>query len=363
MADPGDKARIEIEVALNDMFTTALKSMYREVENTNKKVQEFGQGGGVSINRLSREVDNLDKTMRRSNTEVTKTSSAFENINKTLLGATGLVFGLYSVGRAMESIAQDSVRMQNFSRDTGFATQKILDMQQTLRRGGFTAEESGTIVSAVGKMSDDLATFGQGSETFQKLIRAEGGADLASKMLVFARAGETVKVTNEYLKVFLRSSDAGQSYMARIANTSVSALQRMAEGGRSNVKVWEVNEEQAKKYLGFWIDSETRFNNIFKAVSDHGIEAFNKLSEALKGAGISTRDIADGLKSGIDVVLAAIKQDVDDVKAIMAWLDTSKSSGYSVSNSINKAFGLPLYDPSKFPAGEDTMGKDYTCFS
>ena len=55
MANDGDKARMELEIALKDSVSTALKTIGRELDAMNKKSQEVGNAGTAAFTAFRRQ--------------------------------------------------------------------------------------------------------------------------------------------------------------------------------------------------------------------------------------------------------------------------------------------------------------------
>src|SRR3979490_2973888 len=99
MPDPGEKAKVEIEVAVRDMFSTALKSMGRELDNMNKKAQELGLGASSGFSKFRRENDQLNDSTKRSNASLTTMNSIISGLTNNLAGPAGIVAGFYSAAK------------------------------------------------------------------------------------------------------------------------------------------------------------------------------------------------------------------------------------------------------------------------
>jgi uncharacterized protein (TIGR02594 family) len=328
MPSSDNKQKVEIELAIRDMFSTTLKSMGRELDNMNKKAMELGVGGAGGFDKFRRTTDQLNESNRRTAASFGVINTVISGMTRSLIGPVGLAAGFFAVSRAMAEVSERTVAMKNFSIDTGLAIGKIHDLQQTLRRGGFSSGESDNIISALGNMANNLAAFKESSKIYQDLMKAPGGGKIAADMKALAQAGDQVGVINTYLKAFNNSTREGKIFMAELAGVSVSALQKMADASKnvSNIKVWEVSQEEAQKYLNWWVDNEVRFGNIFTNVSNHGIKALNELTDAFKAQGVTTKSIADFINSETDKFVQGAKNTIQEIKTIKAWYDSIKET-------------------------------------
>src|SRR5205823_291619 len=109
------------------------------------------------------------------------------------------------------------------------------------------------------------------------------------------------------------------------------------------------DQKEDQKYLDFWIDAEVRFQNVFTNISNHGIEAFNKLGEALKAEGITTKGIADWLNSETDKTFATLRATVAEIKAIKAWFE-------SLPENAKAATGIGKSDIEDPTGGAGNLG-------
>src|SRR5882724_13417358 len=125
MPDPGEKARVEIEVAIRDMFSTTLKSMGRELDSMNKRAAELGQGGSSSFNRFRIENDRLSDSAKRSNVQLGATSSILSGITQVIQGPVGIVAAFAIAAQSLQSFATGRVQLQLFSNDVGLSAKQV----------------------------------------------------------------------------------------------------------------------------------------------------------------------------------------------------------------------------------------------
>lgn len=386
MADGDNKNKVEIEVAIRDMFSTTLKTMGRELDALNKRATETGVSGAGGFDKFRRSNDQLNESNKRTTASFSAMSVVTSTLTRGLLGTAGLAYGFYSVSKAIEDVSVNAIKLKNFSTDTGFAISKVQDLQQTLRLGGFSKSEGDSVIGAMGSMANNLAAFKESSDIYQKLILAPGGAALATNLVNIAKTGDQAKVVSEFLKVFSRQSREAKFFMAEAAGTTISALEAMANTANKNrhVKLWPIDQEEANKMHELWLDMEDNFTNIFTNISNHGIKAFNELTQAFTAQGVTTRGIAAWVNNETDQLFATIRQTMDEIKSIREWYDSvSKGGEEGKKAALNtptigkQPFG-PSFDflnktPADFlrggrkegayPQGEDPMGKDYTARS
>ena len=324
MANETEKRRAEIEIAVRDSFSTSLKELGKQLDAANKRAVELGTGGAGSFDKFRKSNDQLRDSTKKTAESFTFIETAAATLGRSLLGPIGVAAGFVAVAKAMSEVANDTVRLKNFSIDTGLAIGKIHDLQQTLRRGGFSSSEGDTIIGSLGKMANNLSTFKEASNVYQDLMKAPGGAAIAENLKNIAKTGDQQSVINEFLKTFNKQTREGKIFMAEIAGVTVSGLQRMADAANNakNIKVWEVSQDEAQKYLNFWVDAETQFKNIFTNISNHTLEALNKITQAFRDEGVTSKGIAEFINGEIDAVIKKVKDTVEEFKAIKAWFDT-----------------------------------------
>lgn len=288
-----DKEQVD---ALRQMVGAALQQMGRDLEGFHKKAQEASSStGGFK-----------------------KLDAIFGSMSKSLLGPIGLAAGFYAVARELEKVAVNSVQMQNFARNTGFASENVQDMQQAMRRMGMSMQEANSVIGTLGSKLNNLAAFKEGSELYRTLSQSQGGVQFANRLKELVQAGNQMGAVNEIIRTFSVQTREAKIALSEYFGVPVSVLEDYSRASARGIEIWQVNAKEAQKYHDMWVDFEVQFSNIWKNIANHGIEGINKLGIALSEEGITARRIADEINSGTDTVLATLKTDIQDIKDIIA---------------------------------------------
>lgn len=281
---------------MSAMFSAALQQFGRDLEGFNRKAKEAaGSEGGMS-----------------------KLSEMFVSMGKHLVGPVGLAAGIYEVAKSLEEFSEHEVRMANFAKDTGFATENVEAMQQAMRRMGMSVNEANNVMANLGGKLSNLRAFKESSELFQNLSRSEGGAAFAYNLLRLEQAGDRMGSLNLIIRTFNRQTVETQILMAGLFGVGRSVLANMSDEMERNIKVWHKSEAEVKKYHELWIDLEASLDNIFGKISDHGVEAINDLAKELGKGDIdaSAHKIANAINRFTDILHKAFESDLKDLRMI-----------------------------------------------
>lgn len=314
-----DKAQLESTSA---MVTAAVTKAMRDMEGLGKKTKE--------------------------------TEGIIGSLKSTLIGPLGLTAVLYGVSKAIESVAEESVQLQAFARNAGFASEGVEGMQQAMRRMGQSTQEANQAISTIGSKLQNLGVFKEYSQVWQDLVKFPGGVEFANRLKGLAvagvQAGDQMAAFNEIIKTFNEQSPQTKIALSQTFGVAISTLEDYAAASKRGIHTWEINAQEAKKYHNIWVDYEIQFDNIFKRVANHGIEAANELTKAFSQQGVTAEGIAEKLNHGIDYAIAGIKHNIEDVKVMVE--DFKRIAKFI--EDVRTGVALP------YPKGEDPMGRDYT---
>lgn len=278
MPDPGEKARVEIEVAIRDMFSTALKGMGRELDNMNKKAQELGQGASSGFNKFRRENDQLNDSTRRSNASLTTMNSIVTGLTNNLVGPVGIVAGFYSAAKSLENFATGRVQLQMFSTDVGFSTQKITTMQRTLADMGQTTEQANQYIAKFGKLLTQVTTEKTGSDLI-RLFDAMGAPEMSAKIL--KNGHDFVKSQKEILEFLKTQSPEFRDYFAEHSGLLASISENYLEMEKKQKIAFEASYQHSAKYLHDMNEITNRLGDLWAMTAEKVILSIASISRAL----------------------------------------------------------------------------------
>src|SRR5512139_73231 len=156
----GSDQRVEIEVAVRDAFSSAMKEFGRYLDEANRKALELGASGSSGVRRLYDETRRLGEHGQRANTSMTGLGTTISAMAKGLWSPVGLVAGFAAVGAATikwaENTAVGQMKMKDFAVDTGFTTDEIRKLQAALAMSGKTYEEQVKLIGSLGGAMQSL---------------------------------------------------------------------------------------------------------------------------------------------------------------------------------------------------------------
>jgi hypothetical protein len=265
------KEKIEIEMALRDSVSTALRQISREMDSINRKLQETGSSG---FKKATGEADKFQEKATKVTGTISGMSETLGLLSKRLLGPLGIAAAIYSAAKSLDSFAAGKIAMQGFAVNTGFTTGQVGQLTQGMRRLGLTTEEAHGEIGKIGAKLNNLAAYKEGSELWRALqMGGPEGVALGNRMLSMVRAGNQMGAFMEYLKTFDTQSRESKIAMASYMNTTIDVLEGIAGAMKRNVPEPQLTDEQRKKrkeYHDAWIDMETHF--------------WHQMSEAKEGA-------------------------------------------------------------------------------
>ncbi|MCK1639109.1 hypothetical protein IVA95_16230 [Bradyrhizobium sp. 157] len=306
-------------------------SIQRDLENLNRKAKEVTDSGGG--------LGQFDGILGR--------------LTRGMIGTTGLVAGLYQVGKALENVAASSVGLQMMSRNANLATEDVSRLQQAFRRLGMSTGEADNTITTLTSKLNNLQAFKEASEIFQTLSKAEGGAAIASQLKAMVETGDQMGAINKIFEVFQRQTEAGKIAWAQYWGVSVAAMEKGPDAIKKNIDALKLNREEAERYHNMWVDFEVKFGGLWKKIAGHGIEGVNTITEHLRSQGLSAKSIADSVNAETDSVLAKIKATIDEIKTIKDSIDAiSGDDPAKGKEGAQKLFGMiPLPGEGKQPFG------------
>ncbi len=286
--------RIEIEVAVRDSLSAALKEMGRHFDDLNRKART--------------------------------TNETMSGLTRSLVGPVGLVAGFASVAKELDRFATAQLQMQNLSRDTGFAVESIRNMQLQLARAGIDA---GTAAGQIGTLAAKLqqaGTYGWGSEFVQKLsytnaMMRDGTTSLAAYVVEMTRIGESTKATAAIHDAYMRGNQAFKQYIVDITGLSHTYWTQMGQDTRDMVKAWEYPPEAVRQYHLQLTNLRQHSANIWGHIANETIGEVSKIIAEFETQGGSAKKFAETIADQIKLELRDLKAVIDAVKAAADWID------------------------------------------
>lgn len=302
MPDPGEKARVEVEVAIRDMFSTTLKSMGRELDAMNKKAAELGSSGSGSFNRFRIENDRLNDSAKRSNVSLSSMSTIVAGITQNLAGPVGLVAGFYSAAQSLQSFAASRVQLQNFSTDVGLSVKQVNYWTQGMANMGQNTEEARQNLAKLTSMIQEVNQI-KGGSALSRLFVDMGSPEMAKK--IQENGGNIQKSIDDILIKFRSMAPEAQGYFARMTGLSESTLLNIKKAAEGAKELYVSDFEHSKEYLKNMNNFQTELSNIWEKIKESGAAAaddsfWKKINAQLKQEVADITAIYDAAKAVYD---------------------------------------------------------------
>src|SRR6266566_8272434 len=270
MADLGDKARVEIEIAVRDMTSTAFKEVARNLDTINKKAMELGQGATGGMTKFIHANNQLNESAKRGSTEISKMSEIVTGLTEKLAGPVGIVAAFYSVSQSLQSFATSRVQLQMFSTDVGISTAKISLMRSTFADMGVSAEKADGYIAGLGGKLKDLSTYKFSSQTFRDLNDMVEGK-WARKLLDVAESGDFDKFMKMIVAKGTTGTEAFREHFAAKMGVPRSVIQSWEDFEKKTTETYEAAYEHSQEYLRKMNRFESQLRSIFNRIMEFSI--------------------------------------------------------------------------------------------
>lgn len=293
MAD--DPNKIEIEIAVRDSMSAALRTMGRELEALNRKALETGISGAGGLEKFSRQTGQLSEITQRTSRSLSGMGDLMSGMAKTLLGPVGLAAGFVAVAKSMDNFAVSQLQLHNFATNTGFATSKIIEMNRQLARSGIDAGQARSEIASVGAKLQEIATYGVGSRFAQEI--AYGDAALARSLVTLKTHEEQIRAISDS---YNRGTQAWKNYIVEKTGASHAFWEAQNDDLRGATKEFEYSKAELKKYHQEMDNLYTAGRNVFNEFSMTGIRAVAALGEEFHKLGYESHGLADDWQKLVD---------------------------------------------------------------
>lgn len=355
------------------------------VEEQRSKMERVLREFGVLIDMIGRKAKDISsQTGGLGNLD-----TMLGRITTGLVGTAGVAAGIYTVVRSLDRLAVSSLTMESFARNTGVASGSVKEMQQAMRRMGMEVNESNAIIGSIGEKLNNMAIFQNGSELWQTLSKFPGaGGEVANSLMAMATqglaAGDQMKTIQRVMDLInAQTAPESKRALADAFGIPLSVAEKFNAAMARNIRQLSLSREEAQRYHDQWVDIEVGFDNIWKKIGSHGINAVTELTKTLQAEGITTKSVVDWINADTDATMAKIKATVDELKVIRESLDKMKNAD---NNDPAKAaagkegartlFGSQPFGPLgnflnltpyelfsgrrfEYPQADDPMGTDY----
>jgi len=292
--------RLEIEVAVRDAFSSAMKEFGRYLDDANRKATELGTTGSAGMRRLYDETRRLSEHGQRANTSMVGLGTTITGIAKGLLSPVGLVAGFAAAGvaavRWAESTALGQMKMKDFAVDTGFTAKEVRQLQAALALSGKTQEEQVRIIGSLGTAMQSLkGPAGYYAELYQTLQRGgPAGQKLGNELKALVDANKPLEAAILLMQQAGKQTPEAQRAISAAVKLLISDMQNLNKNLPEAIKIVtpETTAEQQKLLEEFYKGVETlqiRWHNQLEQLSINFLTGilnrYHNLNEELQKMG------------------------------------------------------------------------------
>ena len=245
--------QLEIEVALRDSTSTALKEISRQLDTVSKKMVETGKTGQEAFEKIGNAARKSAENTKSAHGGLSNISGAIGSINKVMMGAGGLIALFAGFSKVLGNFAAQRVQMQLLTTDIGFTTQQISIMKQVLAQKGITDEgEQKQIISGFGAQFKEAQMLGDFSPIFERFARY-GNVDLGAKIVKAAKGNDFKQAMDlaagEYDRLAKANPARARYYATVVLQTQESILQDWLKLQKGTHAVQEQSYFDSKEFL------------------------------------------------------------------------------------------------------------------
>ena len=280
------KRRIEVEVAVRDMFSGALREMGKEMEAFNKKAAEGARLGSDALADFLKHNESVGEGVKKNTGHLFGLNKVIGDLTKQIAGPIGLVSAIGMIAKSLDTFAVSQMQLKSLATDTGLTQTQIQQLRLELMKTGLSFNEATDRISKFGDVVNSIATYRQGSPFWQSLERARGGTALAEQVRQLGEQGKQYEAIMTIIERFQDLDPAGQQFMADWLGMKKSMLSEMSRTRIEAAKVFvPTPEEQAeeKRLHEELVVIKQRFWDEWERVNLKGAAAVNKSEDLLRG--------------------------------------------------------------------------------
>lgn len=330
-------SRAEVEIALKDNLSPALRNMARDIRALNRSIKSLGEDGQSGLDKVSRSAGGLGGVSKSALRDLTAMSSFMSGFTTRLIGSLGTVAALQATARAVNELATTRVQLAMFAQDSRFAANDIQIMRGAMARMGVDAKQADQYIGGLASKLQELGALKQGSSLFRDLQNmGQGGVNLANQLLGDVKVGDYKKAVDDIIDVFKTQRPEVQFWMSQTLGIPVSVLKNLDEYRNKVGEVFLGNEEAAKRYMNN-VEAMRQFvNNEFTRMSSHVLEKIGDISGGLDKASKS-HPISDWFNDQFDRTIQDANNFYEDITRI----------GDNIKNTWSKVTGALAPDTAK----------------
>jgi hypothetical protein len=296
--------------------------MADDPEVVSRLSQEMAQALGQSLVKIGNEMQKLDRISKNATSNsggIGQLDSTLASVGTRLLGPVGVAAGLYQMSSALSKVAESSVVMQAFSRNTGMASENIKDIQLQLRMMGKSTAEANGAISSINGLLNDLATYKEESSLAKTMFGREGGAAFINRLNA---AKDRMGQIDEILRTYRAGNDRQKRGLADALGLDVDTLDRLQTNSGLLRNAYNINAADMRKYHEQTVIFEHNVSEAWKAISGNVITALNQITGGIDGSASTFESAVKRINAATNAFFSDSDKVMDKVRATIEEIRT-----------------------------------------
>lgn len=302
--------RREIEVALQDSISVALRNIGSRLDELNVKAAEAGKAGGADgLGGAATETGGLARKSERANRALGGSSGSLAGVlavfSRTLGPPAVLIGAFFAAAKALENFAASRTQLRSFAIDTNLTEVNVQELRQALAMMGRDTGEQNSIIAKLSGKLDRLAVSGAGSEVWQVLERAEGGSGmplLRRWREMLKESGGKMATIRDIAQQFGQLSPAAQDMFALAFDMDKSVLGGLLAALDDVVPEARADAEKMRAHLLRMLKLREEWDAQWLKVKMFAVDVGVQVGAALEQEGVSIEGIKAKIQQGFDSI-------------------------------------------------------------
>jgi len=270
--------RTELEIGLKDSISPQLKEIGRQLRELNKMAREAGDQGANSISKIKDQQLELARSSREALRNFVEMGSSIIDFTKDLFGIGGVAASLHQFVTGIYEFAKGRVQLENFAKDTAFATEDISELTDAMELMGIETEQAHEYISRLGTSLQELRAYREGSPLFERLEKmGQYGAELGRRLLGDVKVGNYKKAVEDILDFYQKQSPEAQYYLSQALGVPQSVLSQLREFQELTEETYDGDINRSRQTLINIGLFRQRLRSEWNRIADHILEDVNKV--------------------------------------------------------------------------------------
>lgn len=325
--DDQQKTQAEFETTFRDSISAGLRSVAREIDVVNRKIREVNDI--KPFNQMSDGASQLGNSMTQTSRALGVMNNFLGGFVKGVLGPAGAVGAVVAFAKSLETFSVNQIRVENFSRATGFAVKDIDQFTQSMKLSGHSVEESQGYLQRLGGLFNEFRMYrGLGGEMFTGIMELRGGLETLGPMFRKVLVGDYRAALDELARVFVAAGD-GSSTLTRAQLALVEKFKIPADVYENWIKnknnlidIYRDMSGDAQQYVLGWQQTKWKIQYAWDDVSAHARRMILDIGNDLGLGESDYHHWADSINAALaGPVKESIQTTIKELKSLWGFLE------------------------------------------